>query len=1155
MPIPVDIVTRVDRRALDVVGGEIREHFASSGRDIGSELDRSIARGLNGSNSRAAARQSAASISGEFSTGFRNGIGSAISDVTGQFGSMGRAAEGVFSKMTSTSGLAVLGVAGIGVAAGVVITQLYQLGAAWDDVGDSIATRTGKVGQDIESITDSVKNVAKDTAAPLEDIGDVAGRVVQSLHLTGKPLEEMTKNISILNEKTGDKLGIRELGKAFRLFGVNVQEDGVKSLDALYSASADTGIPLNELITTLTGKGAVAAKQFGLDIGETAALLTTFEQAGLPLNETINGLAIALKQVPDQGALAGRINEIKRLVDIGDSEGANKLAAKTFGRGFVDFLNAIGTGAIDAQSLNTALGETKSTVEGLSTQTDDWQEQWQILINTLKTELEPAASTTFKGVSLLIDQYLIRPFRELNDLVSNTASLFDSYDGSFSQLPGSAPGVPANVGVGPGPAVTPPGASGPGAVGPGGTGGPGGIFAGPGARGGPQIGQGGNSLPGGGGGGATPAGLTGNKGIVYQAMINAGYGPDQWPALDRLMMHESGYSATAENPSGAYGMFQFMPYTWPGYGPKTSDPNMQAQYGLQYIKNRYGTPSAAWAQYFNHAGGEGSYDTGGEVYDPDHPTGGSNFNNNLQIDTSHTKMGSASPWQIRINEYLSSAHKMHLFSPGIPSLNDWIDNSIGRFANGGSTDTVHAMLTPGEHVFTTDDVNAMGGQGGVYAFRNALHRNGGGDVPWPLPGEQRKPNLLPPGNFNPDVLLDTSTTKWSGEPGWYGLYNRILGDRIPSLPESGDSPAEYLSGFEGGAFNTVTRAQWISMITGKNRGWMAHLNVGQKPPIPGFDTGGGVGDSNLDRMNNPVTGGFNTAVEGGKALWNIFQGASGERGQQFMEGSWLEKVFGGGAFHFDEGGDVPYIDPLTTVHGAGGTDTPPAQPGDQTPQMPSTSDQFADNLLEGMKQGGGYGGMIAGLIQSGRARGQQGQGQPGMPGQPAPGEGMGPPPGPPPVAGRSPSSVGGTGFSGSSLVDMAGAAAGSMFPGGAAAAQVATKLANRAIGFGGQAISIGIQGIAETLLPNGSPLGDPSRNWLGKIASGIGGGRASPENTAGQSTVPMQTPPPISSGQGSGPPPGPAIGQVNFSAPAQDQRGMIRDTERMINAHGAGMGH
>jgi hypothetical protein len=55
----------------------------------------------------------------------------------------------------------------------------------------------------------------------------------------------------------------------------------------------------------------------------------------------------------------------------------------------------------------------------------------------------------------------------------------------------------------------------------------------------------------------------------------------------------------------------------------------------------------------------------------------------------------------------------------------WLPVSPG-YAEGGSTDTIPAMLTPGEHVLTTKDVNAMGGQQGVYNFRAGLQNPGGG---------------------------------------------------------------------------------------------------------------------------------------------------------------------------------------------------------------------------------------------------------------------------------------------------------------------------------------------------------------------------------------------------------------------------------------------
>lgn len=99
-----------------------------------------------------------------------------------------------------------------------------------------------------------------------------------------------------------------------------------------------------------------------------------------------------------------------------------------------------------------------------------------------------------------------------------------------------------------------------------------------------------------GAGSGAAAGLSGNQATVYDAMIAAGLPASEWAALEQLLNKESGFNPTAQNPkSTAYGMFQFLDTTWGTVGAsKTSNAVDQALYGMQYIKQRYGTPSKAW---------------------------------------------------------------------------------------------------------------------------------------------------------------------------------------------------------------------------------------------------------------------------------------------------------------------------------------------------------------------------------------------------------------------------------------------------------------------------------------------------------------------------------------------------------------------------------
>jgi hypothetical protein len=64
--------------------------------------------------------------------------------------------------------------------------------------------------------------------------------------------------------------------------------------------------------------------------------------------------------------------------------------------------------------------------------------------------------------------------------------------------------------------------------------------------------------------------------------------------LQTLWNNESGWRVNAHNPSGAHGIPQALPGHKMGTGWQ-SNPAVQINWGLKYIKNRYGTPCKALA--------------------------------------------------------------------------------------------------------------------------------------------------------------------------------------------------------------------------------------------------------------------------------------------------------------------------------------------------------------------------------------------------------------------------------------------------------------------------------------------------------------------------------------------------------------------------------
>jgi len=103
--------------------------------------------------------------------------------------------------------------------------------------------------------------------------------------------------------------------------------------------------------------------------------------------------------------------------------------------------------------------------------------------------------------------------------------------------------------------------------------------------------------------GSNPALLTGSPRAIGKTMAaEMGWTGAEWDALEKLWTRESNWNPKARNPSsGAYGIPQSLPHTkmpkaaWPEFAGGSSSAVAQIRWGLNYIKQRYGSPRMAWA--------------------------------------------------------------------------------------------------------------------------------------------------------------------------------------------------------------------------------------------------------------------------------------------------------------------------------------------------------------------------------------------------------------------------------------------------------------------------------------------------------------------------------------------------------------------------------
>ena len=100
--------------------------------------------------------------------------------------------------------------------------------------------------------------------------------------------------------------------------------------------------------------------------------------------------------------------------------------------------------------------------------------------------------------------------------------------------------------------------------------------------------------------GATLTSANSNVALGQEMASAYGWGSGaEWTCLDELWTHESGWSATAANPSSdARGIPQNINGWSAGY--QYGNARQQIAWGLAYIQGRYGTPCAAWAFEMSH---------------------------------------------------------------------------------------------------------------------------------------------------------------------------------------------------------------------------------------------------------------------------------------------------------------------------------------------------------------------------------------------------------------------------------------------------------------------------------------------------------------------------------------------------------------------------
>jgi phage-related minor tail protein len=225
----------------------------------------------------------------------------------------------------------------LAIGAGAAAGSLFEFGEAWDHAQKAMLFQTGFGGAQLQGLMGSVEQLANVTPAAPGKIAAAMTSVVQSLHLSGDSLQTVTQQIADFDHFSGQAaVDVKGLGQVVRQFGVD-GKDVPEMLDQLYTASIHTGIPLNELIKSLS-EGGSALKSFGFSTGQAAGLMGELADAGIPLQHVLPALTHALGDAAKRGVdpvqfLKDTVTQIRDLVKVGKDADAQNLADKIFGSG------------------------------------------------------------------------------------------------------------------------------------------------------------------------------------------------------------------------------------------------------------------------------------------------------------------------------------------------------------------------------------------------------------------------------------------------------------------------------------------------------------------------------------------------------------------------------------------------------------------------------------------------------------------------------------------------------------------------------------------------------------------------------------------------------------------------------------------------------
>ena len=213
-------------------------------------------------------------------------------------GSLGDKLSKVFDPLMNKLKQAGIAIAGLGAALG---TFSFSESKDIEESMSSIARGTGEVGERLDSLKQSFRDVAGETDKAFSETASVIGTLNTNLGMSGTAIEATSQAILRMSSMTKESSATLAQGLTVVMKNWSLSADQAVSVaDRLFKAWQSTSIPVATLMQQLADFGPVL-RQMGYSFNDSTALLGKFYQEGVSVGDVL----VALKKSIGEFSKAG----------------------------------------------------------------------------------------------------------------------------------------------------------------------------------------------------------------------------------------------------------------------------------------------------------------------------------------------------------------------------------------------------------------------------------------------------------------------------------------------------------------------------------------------------------------------------------------------------------------------------------------------------------------------------------------------------------------------------------------------------------------------------------------------------------------------------------------------------------------------------------